>query len=306
MSCIDPKDIPQLLLPLALSRKKETDAIGTLNAYPFVSKSAADKVLNMHRLVHLAMWNSLRREKSLAVWAAKAMGRLKEVFLNDDHKNRNVWRLYLVHVRFVLERGDAKDDEVLRTDLTWKFARCLYSDGRYNEAEVLYLEVRQTRKRALGEEHHDTLTSMTKLALTYWSQGRWKEAEELEMIIVDTRKRLLGEEHPSTLFSMTSLGSTYRKQERWIEAEKLEMEVMETEKRELGQEYPSTLTSMGNLASTYKKQGRWKEAEELYVKVLEKSKRVLGEKHPSTLENIANIAFTIKDQGRIHEAILKL
>lgn len=36
-SCIDPRDIPQSLLPPAASRKKEIDAIGTLSAYSFVS-----------------------------------------------------------------------------------------------------------------------------------------------------------------------------------------------------------------------------------------------------------------------------
>jgi len=38
MSCVDPKDIPQSLLPPAQSRKKETDALGTLDVYYFVSK----------------------------------------------------------------------------------------------------------------------------------------------------------------------------------------------------------------------------------------------------------------------------
>jgi hypothetical protein len=37
------------------------------------------------------------------------------------------------------------------------------------------------RKRMLGDEHPDALTSMGNLASTYWKQGRWKEAEELEV-----------------------------------------------------------------------------------------------------------------------------
>jgi hypothetical protein len=34
MVCIDPKDIPQSLLPAGVSRKRETDAIGTLGTTP--------------------------------------------------------------------------------------------------------------------------------------------------------------------------------------------------------------------------------------------------------------------------------
>ena len=50
----------------------------------------------------------------------------------------------------------------------------------------------ETRKRVLGLEHPDTLTSMANLALTYENQGRWKEAEKLGMQAMETRKRVLG------------------------------------------------------------------------------------------------------------------
>jgi Tetratricopeptide repeat len=51
----------------------------------------------------------------------------------------------------------------------------------------------ETRKRVLGQEHPDTLTSMANLASTFWSQGRWKEAEELEMQVMETSVRVLGQ-----------------------------------------------------------------------------------------------------------------
>ena len=55
------------------------------------------------------------------------------------------------------------------------------NQGRWKEAEELYVQVMETRKRVLGGEHPDTLTSMAYLASTYWNQGRWKEAEELQV-----------------------------------------------------------------------------------------------------------------------------
>lgn len=57
MACVEPKDIPQSLLPPGPTRKKEIDAIGTLNAYSFITKRPVDKVLDLHRLVHLATRN---------------------------------------------------------------------------------------------------------------------------------------------------------------------------------------------------------------------------------------------------------
>ena len=53
MCCINPRDIPEPLLPSAQSFKKRTDAIGTLSAYSFVSRRSTDNSLDLHRLVHL-------------------------------------------------------------------------------------------------------------------------------------------------------------------------------------------------------------------------------------------------------------
>ncbi|KAF2192161.1 kinase subdomain-containing protein, partial [Zopfia rhizophila CBS 207.26] len=138
MSCVDPKHVPQSLLPLAQSRKKETDAIGTLDAYSFVSRRPGDHALDVHRLVHLAMRNWLRREGSLKQWVAKTMKRLEEVFPDLDHKNRSMWRMYLAHARYVLKSDDIEEEVQGRTALRWKFALCLQSDRRDSEAEISF------------------------------------------------------------------------------------------------------------------------------------------------------------------------
>jgi hypothetical protein len=43
----------------------------------------------------------------------------------------------------------------------------LHKDGRWREAAELFVQVMETRKRVLGEEHPDTLISMNNLASTY-------------------------------------------------------------------------------------------------------------------------------------------
>jgi tetratricopeptide (TPR) repeat protein len=93
----------------------------------------------------------------------------------------------------------------------------LYSDGRYKEAEELFVQVMQRTKRVLGDEHPDT-RAMNNLAATYSDQGQWKEAEELEVQVMQTMKTVLGDEHPHTLNSMANLALTYSNQGRWKEA----------------------------------------------------------------------------------------
>jgi hypothetical protein len=46
------------------------------------------------------------------------------------------------------------------------------NQGRWNEAEKLFVQVMETTKRVLGDEHPHTLTSIANLAATYRNQGR--------------------------------------------------------------------------------------------------------------------------------------
>jgi tetratricopeptide (TPR) repeat protein len=302
MSCVDPKGIPQSLLPPGSSQKEETEAIGTLDAYSFVSRRPGNPVLDLHRLVHLATRNWLRKERKLAQWTERVIVRLEEVFPDDDPKNRSVWRRYLPHTHYALQADLTDKDWTCRMDLIWRYGLCLYQDGHWDEAEVEIIQVLEMRKRVLGPDHPSTLASMAALASTYKEQGRWNEAEKLYMQVVETRKAVLGPDHPSTLASMAALASTYRNQGRWNEAEKLGMQVMETSKAVLGADHPDTLTTMASLASTYWNQGRWNEAEKLFIQVIETSKAVLGAEHPDTLTSMGNLASTYWLQGRWNEA----
>ncbi|KAB8234347.1 purine and uridine phosphorylase [Aspergillus alliaceus] len=302
MACINPRDIPQSFLPQPASKLKMYDAVGLLKAYSFVSEQAGEGLLSLHRLVYLATRNWMRTKNQFTQKILKATDRLNEIFPDSSHSNRKLWQQYLPHALLVLGESEIHEQQEKYVDLRQNVGACLYSDGRYNDAEELQVQVMETQKQVLGPEHPDTLTSMANLASTYWDQGRWKEAEELEVQVIETCKQVLGPEHPNTLISIANLASTYRNQGQWKEAEELDMQVMETRKQVLGPEHPHTLTSMANLTLTYWDQGRWKEAEELQVQAMETRKQVLGLEHPNTLISIANLASTYRNQGRWKEA----
>jgi hypothetical protein len=95
----------------------------------------------------------------------------------------------------------------------------------------LEVQVMDMRKKLLGAEHPDTLTSIANIASTYRNHEMWNEAEQLEVQVMDMRKKLLGAEHPHTLTSIANLASTYRNQGRWNEAEQLQIQVMDMSKK---------------------------------------------------------------------------
>ncbi|KAF2730361.1 kinesin light chain [Polyplosphaeria fusca] len=301
MACVNGMDIPQSLLPPAESAKKAIDAIGTLVAYSFVTKHKTGQLLDLHRLVHLATRNWLRMNGTLGSWSTTALERLKEVFPDNNHTNRSLWRMYLPHVQYALAVGLGVVD-TSTVELLWKFGKCAHSDGRYEVAEKALVQVTRFRSKTLGEEDPSTLNSMDYLASTYRDLGRLNEAEQLEVQVMETYKAKLGLDHPDTMTAMANLALTYGDQGRWTEAEQLEELVMETRKKKLGPNHPDTLASIDNLASTYQNQGRWKEAEQLEKQVMATSLRVLGDEHPSTLASMANLASTYQNQGQWKEA----
>ncbi|KAF2819853.1 kinesin light chain [Ophiobolus disseminans] len=294
-ACVDRKDILLDLLEAASPQARE-DAINVLDRYALVTRRPAESALDVHRLVHYALQESLQVQGQLQEWTQRTTTQLLRVFPNHDHGNRSKWRRLLPHAQYALSHSQKDDDDDERLDLARKCAIALYIDGQYNGAEELQVQVLQTMKRVLSDEHPDTLTSMSNLASMYWnqgrwkeaeelgvqSQGRWKEAEELGVQVLQTMKRVLGDEHPSTLISMDNLASTYWNQGRWKEAEELEVQVMETTKRVLGDEHPDTLTSINNLAHTLELQSRHKEALALMDLCFQSRQKVLGEQHPAT------------------------
>lgn len=81
-------------------------------------------------------------------------------------------------------------------DSTGMLAIAYRLDGRWKEAEQLEVQVMETRKTKLGDDHSSTLTSMANLASTYLKQGRWEEAEQLEVQVMEMSKTKLGDDHP--------------------------------------------------------------------------------------------------------------
>ena len=61
--------------------------------------------------------------------------------------------------------------------------------GRYDEAEQLYVMTLRTQKRILGEEHPDTLRTMSNLANLYGSQGRMNDARPLVRALQEIERR---------------------------------------------------------------------------------------------------------------------
>jgi tetratricopeptide (TPR) repeat protein len=177
----------------------------------------------------------------------------------------------------------ARAPEQQRTSATALLAQALRIAGKYNEAEALYKEAWEARRRALGEDHEDTLAAISGLAMCLFLLGCFAESAPLLRQALNGRRSKLGEEHPMTLLSKSNYAACLVALDKCGDAEPLHRQALEGRKRVLGDEHPETLASVHNLAVCLEKQGSTDAAVTLYTQASIGRRSALGEDHPDTL-----------------------
>jgi tetratricopeptide (TPR) repeat protein len=303
MACIDSKDIPESLLPPGPSRKKQMDSIGTLAAFSFVNRRP-DSSLDLHRLVHLATRNWLRKEGLLESSTKRAFTHVSEVLPGKEYeyKNRSVWRLYLPHARYLLDSKIPENTGKEKTELMEKYGLRLYRDGRWREAGDIFRVLLETGQNNSMASPRWIMNAMNWLSASLRRDGQLEEAKKLQLRSIELSKAEFGSDHPFTLNAETELVLIYIDKNQYEEAEMLQLQVMETSIKTLGVDYPNKSLTAHVLGVIYSQQGRHTEAEEVRLEALEINKRRLGEDHPHTLTNKFSLALTYYEQGRWEES----
>ena len=327
MSCVDSKDIPLSMLPSGPSQKEVTDAIGTLVAYSFVTRHVDHSTMTLHRLVHLATRNWLKREKQLQDTMRTAVGTLRELLYDVDEAERAAWRSYLPHAAYILDSSDLQlgsmkegtgsgnhsgdDDDsssMAGKETRQKDTKEAGSRRRkfVKSLRRMFKVNRQVKTSTIQDERSEAYPGDLSLLFCYGQcleiEGRYHEAEARFRKLVEIGKVKYGEYHHHTLVSLNNLASTMRDQGRYAEAEELALLVLEKRREKWGESDEETLASMANLADIYDLQGRWDEAEKLRLRVLKGHKRMLGDDHPETVAAMHNLASTYSAQHRWDEA----
>ncbi|KAJ3573297.1 hypothetical protein NPX13_g4754 [Xylaria arbuscula] len=225
----------------------------------------------------------------------------REAELGQQHPYTQMSRSNLALV--LQGQGKYGEAEIMnRRVLGANLASVLQDQGKYNEAEQLNRQVLEERERVLGEQHPDTLTSLSSLAFTLRCEEKFEEAETLNRQALEGREKILGSHHPDTLTSVNNLSLVLLDQQKYAEAERLSRHAVQGYRTELGAQHPHTLTSLNNLASILQHQKKYEEAETTNRQVLGAYKKELGMEHPDTLRSVSNLASILQGQGRFEES----
>jgi tetratricopeptide (TPR) repeat protein len=241
IACIDSKDIPQSLLPRGQSRKKEIGAIGTLDAYSFVTRRPVNDALDLHRLVHLSTRNWLNLRNEWDDRANAALHRVEDMFPRPKHENRALWMSYQIHAQCVLTLTKDREKESKEWySLASRIGECCLNTGKYQESESWIRQTLKLTEEVLGKTHPETLATMNNLAAVLDRQGKYAEAETINRQTLKLREEVLGKTHPDTLTSVFCLAYLLKNKKQYEEASILYVRACTGYKSSLGSEHPTT------------------------------------------------------------------
>ncbi len=128
-----------------------------------------------------------------------------------------------------------------------RLAGLYYEQGRYSDAEPLFVRALAISEQQLGANHANTATSLNNLALLYESIGRYSDAETLYVRALTISEQQLGANHENTATSLNNLALLYKSIGRYNDAEPLYVHAISILEQQLGADHPNTKAGKRNL-----------------------------------------------------------
>ncbi len=195
-----------------------------------------------------------------------------------------------------------KDHPVVDASLRQTLAELYKGLGKSGEAIPLGERAVETRRRVLGEDHHDTIVSIDTLGTVLWELGEEAKAEAAFREAVERARRALGDEDPAALRAMGNLGNLLRSQGKFDEAEPLLRASFEGRRRVLGEKHRETLIAMNTYGFLFIEQGKFADGERYWREAYEIGKREFGTSDPDVVVWTQNLGGLLTSMGRHADA----
>jgi hypothetical protein len=220
------------------------DDLLVLRNYAFISVSKMLSGFEMHALVQLAMRKWLEAKGDLKIWRRHYFKILSNEFPTGEYENWARCQELFPHAQSAAAQKPEEQESLTDwASVLYNAAWYAWRMGKGMDAENMAVHTMKVRKRILGNEHNDTLSSMAMVALTYNMNGRLDDAEKLGLQVMETIKTKLGVDHPDTLMSMNNLAFTWKGTGKEIEAVELMEDCVRVQKRVLGVNHPHSISS---------------------------------------------------------------
>jgi len=159
-----------------------------------------------------------------------------------------------------------------------------------------------SRRRLLGDDHDDTLSSLAVLASIELDLGNLEASEQLSAEVLEAHRRRHGDDDPKTLRALNDRCNLLLALGRPSEAEPVLRDLVERSRLALGNEDEDTLSALLNLGGVLSGSGRFAEAEPLVREAVAGRRALHGADDPATLSALNYLALLLGDDDRLAEA----
>ncbi len=302
---LSPEQIPEELVGSALEKADDPLAVDELLEplirYSLVKRDLDSRSFSVHRLVQEVVKANLD-EKSRRRWEQRVVRSLDQTFPEVEFCTWGQCARLLPHVQAFRHGAGRFLGSLESARVFGRAASYLQDQGRYEEAEPLYLRSLEIQEKAQGGDHPEFAATLNDLANLYSRQGRYEEADPLYLRSLEIQEKAQGGDHPEFATTLNDLANLYCDQGRYEEAEPLYLRSLKIKEKALGGDHPVFAGTLNNLASLCRDQGRYEEAEPLFQRSLEIREKALGGDHPDFAGTLNNLANLYCDQGRYEEA----
>ncbi|KAI1126749.1 TPR-like protein [Nemania abortiva] len=316
ISCIEPKAIPQPLLPVTDELKGDIEsAIGRLCGYSFLTRRGESDIFDMHALVHLGTRIWVRKRGKPRETMTDAVRHLKAVFPSDDKDNRGLWREYLPHALRALENSKGYHMQE-RYDLFNSVGLCLDADRRFKEAIQALEEAQKGFWSILGNDFKQSNQSGGRTKATRLFKRavrvRWKAlARRKDHDLLESGYNLASagnnELAQKLISTLHRISSAYLDNRQIKKAIALSERVVAIRRQIFAEEDQERLASEHELARAYLDDGQFKKAILIIEHVVAIERKTLAEEDHGriTSEHVLARAFLNDKQVEKATALLE-
>ncbi len=144
----------------------------------------------------------------------------------------------IAHLQTAIERLAQPEQALDLATCLFQMANLYGDQGRYAEAEPLFVRSLSIQKQQLGNDHPSVSLSLNNLAALYRSQERYTEAESFFLKAVSILQKQLPADHPHLARALHNLAGIYNQQGRYREAEALYLQALPIFATKLGDNHP--------------------------------------------------------------------
>ncbi|MGH3867571.1 MAG: FxSxx-COOH system tetratricopeptide repeat protein [Pseudonocardiaceae bacterium] len=194
-----PAQLPDPLAAVAGDPLAFAELTRLLRPYGLVRVEPA--TLELHRLLAAILRTQPHQHQDLPILVVRLLR--AAVPADDPWSNPPAWPVWRQLLPHVLVATDPHRTLIgVEEDVAWLLdcaARYLQARGEPGLARPLFERTWDLRRSTLGDDHPDTLVTVSNLAFDLWELGQDEQARQLGEDTLTRLRRVLGDDHPETL-----------------------------------------------------------------------------------------------------------